>query len=560
MENSIAENDSLFIKFVNKIDHIVLPEKFTFPFYYEPHPICLLAAQELQARISIQFDDSRGFGEGDTMHGKMFGVLVVENDKKEIGYLAAFSGKINGNNLHPGFCPPVFNILVEDGFYRKGELEIMAVTQQIENIENSNEFIKIQSDLNAALTSSANEIDNYKIYLKEGKKNRDLQRENIQNLNQEEQATFEALLKKESIEQNYGLKHLTKDWKTKIENLTLAVEKYKEQIEALKVQRRKMSGQLQATIFENFVFLNYLGEKKDLNKIFEITDEVTPPSGAGECAAPKFFQYAFQNNYRPIAMAEFWWGPSPMSEIRKHGYYYPACKSKCEPILNHMLEGLELDENPLLINPAFGKELPIIFEDEAIIIVNKPAEFLSVPGRKIDDSVYTRILAIYPDTTSPLIVHRLDMSTSGLLILAKTKEAHEHLQRQFIKRTIKKRYVALLDGILENDEGLIDLPIRLDVENRPFQLVDFKHGKTARTKYEVVKRQNGKTKVYFYPITGRTHQLRVHASHPLGLNTPIVGDDLYGLRADRLYLHAQMLEFKHPTSKQIMKIEVNEDW
>ena len=259
-------------------------------------------------------------------------------------------------------------------------------------------------------------------------------------------------------------------------------------------------------------------------------------------------------------MAEFWWGESPNSAIRKHKNYYHACKSRCKPILNHMLKGIKMDANLLLVNLAEKQDLEIIYEDAALIVVNKPTEFLSVPGKDIADSVYTRIKKKFPDATGPLIVHRLDMSTSGIMVLTKTKEANTILQSQFINRTIKKRYVALLDGNVIEDKGSIKLPLRVDLEDRPKQLVDFKFGKNAETKWEIIKRENNKTSVYFYPITGRTHQLRVHAAHKDGLNAPIIGDDLYGKKENRLHLHAEFIEFSHPKTNKIISFSVAPDF
>jgi tRNA pseudouridine32 synthase/23S rRNA pseudouridine746 synthase len=214
-----------------------------------------------------------------------------------------------------------------------------------------------------------------------------------------------------------------------------------------------------------------------------------------------------------------------------------------------MLQGIPMEENPFAINPAEGKELAIVFEDDYLLLVNKPAEFLSVPGKQITDSVQTRIKTLYPNA---MIVHRLDMSTSGLLIFGKTPDIYKKLQAQFIKRNVKKRYVAQLDGVLSEDSGSINLPLRGDLHNRPNQIVCFEQGKPAQTHWEVIERKDNKTLVYFYPITGRTHQLRVHAAHSLGLNTPIVGDDLYGTKADRLHLHAERITFVHPISKEII--------
>ncbi|WP_333780804.1 RluA family pseudouridine synthase [Tenacibaculum pacificus] len=251
-------------------------------------------------------------------------------------------------------------------------------------------------------------------------------------------------------------------------------------------------------------------------------------------------------------MAEFWWGKSPNKEIRKHQQFYPACQGKCKPILTHMLSGIEMDTNPLLKNPAIGKEIEIIFEDNELIVVYKPEDFLSVPGIHIKDSVYTRIKQQIKNISGPIIVHRLDMATSGLLVLAKNKESHKFLQSQFINRTIEKRYTALLDGIVTKNKGTITLPLRVDLDDRPRQLVCYEYGKPTKTNWEVIERKEGKTKIYFYPISGRTHQLRVHASHSLGLNTPIVGDDLYGKKSKRLHLHSDTLVFLHPITKKKM--------
>ena len=287
---------------------------------------------------------------------------------------------------------------------------------------------------------------------------------------------------------------------------------------------------------------------------------IKPPAGSGECSAPKLLQYAFLTNLTPICLAEFWWGISPNSAIRKHENFYPACQGRCKPILTHMLQGIQMDPNLLLKNLSEKQDLEIVYEDAVLIVVNKPAEFLSVPGKNITDSVYTRIKKKYPSATGPLIVHRLDMSTSGILVLTKTKEANATLQSQFINRTVKKRYVAVLDGHLTQNRGTIKLPLRVDLEDRPRQLVDFKYGKKTETNWELVKKENGKSRVHFYPVTGRTHQLRIHAAHKDGLNTPILGDDLYGKKENRLHLHAEYIEFLHPSTNKTMCFTIASDF
>ena len=259
-------------------------------------------------------------------------------------------------------------------------------------------------------------------------------------------------------------------------------------------------------------------------------------------------------------MAEFWWGDSPKSEIRQHGNFYPACNGKCKPILAHMLEGVSMDENPLLTNPGEETSIDIIFQDEVMLVINKPPELLSVSGKNIEDSVYFRMKQRYPQATGPLTVHRLDMSTSGLMLIALNKEVHKILQKQFINRSIKKRYVALLEGQVKQDKGIIDLPLRLDIDDRPRQLVCYEYGKPAKTEWEVIQRKNNQTRVHFYPVTGRTHQLRVHSAHTNGLNAPIVGDDIYGNRANRLHLHADFIAFNHPLTRELMQFQIDAEF
>ncbi len=552
---------SYFNRFKTSIEGISLPDKFDYPFYYTPHPLAVLASKELQHYLETQKDWEHNFGliEGQAgiNIGKMFGVLVVKNEKGELGYICAVSGKLAGHNQHEKFVPPVFDILLEDGFYRKGEAIVSEINSRIEKLENDSVFLALKNEYKSALKLSDEEMRLLKA-------NNRKQREARHIIRKELEGTFSGsdleerlkMLDKQSIHESYQQKKLSKYWKEKIAELESAMAHHKTEIEALKEERKTRSAALQAEIFEQFYFLNKKNEKKSLGEIFKNTPDGRPIAGSGECAAPKLFQYAFLNNLEPVAMAEFWWGESPPSEIRVHGQYYPACRGKCEPILGHMLSGMELAENPMLKNPAEGKELRIFWEDDYIVVIHKPEEFLSVPGKNISDSVATRLRFLFPRATGPLVVHRLDMSTSGLLLAAKTEEVYKSLQRQFLKREVKKRYVALLDGELKADEGMIQLPLRVDLDDRPRQMVCYEHGKPAVTRFEVVERKDGKTRVHFYPITGRTHQLRMHAAHPQGLNMPIVGDDLYGKKGERLFLHAEYLEFTHPITREIIKLEL----
>jgi tRNA pseudouridine32 synthase/23S rRNA pseudouridine746 synthase len=487
----------------------------------------------------------------------MFGVLVCQNQVGELGYLWAFSGKLAGVNHHSYFVPTIFDMLQEDGFFRKEEEVLNAINRQIEILENSEELQSKKSQLENTKNQAVTDIQNQKDKIKKLKVERDEKRISFTNLSSAEIEQLEFELSEESKKESILLKKMTKYWNFQIEKAQNEVNLLLDEINQHKDERRQKSGALQQKLFAEYSFLNQFGERKSIGEIFNNN----PPAGAGECAAPKLLHYAFEHNLKPIAMAEFWWGQSPKSEIRKHKQFYPACKRKCEPILlSHMLKGLEMEVNPFQENPAEGKNIEIVYEDEILAVINKPAEFLSVPGKIISDSVYQRVKELYPNATGPLIVHRLDMSTSGLMLIAKDEETYVKLQSQFIKRTIKKRYAALLDGVLEENEGFIDLPLRVDLDDRPRQLVCYEHGKPAQTKWKKIEIRNNQTLVYFYPITGRTHQLRVHASHELGLNTPIVGDDLYGTKGKRLHLHAEQLIFEHPKSYKEIYIQRNAEF
>ncbi len=544
-----------FKQFSTLINKGSLPKKFTFPFYYEPHPLCKLAASEVQNYLQTQKDFEHNFGldksKKGLVIGKMFGVLIVQNRQNKIGYVTAVSGKLAGKNIHKKFVPPVYDMLTKDSYFLKEEQVLNSINSDIEKLENTPVYQKLLSNFNIKKEKATIDIQEKKEVLKAEKIKRDIKRKKGQtNLTLEAYSILEKELSNNSLEAKYYFNNVKRYWEHTLNDLKEKISVFTNQIDHLKEQRKTKSAALQQYLFEQYQFLNSNREVKNLSELFANTTDQNPPAGSGECAAPKLLQYAFLNDLTPIAMAEFWWGQSPNKEIRKHQYFYPSCQGKCKPILTHMLTGIKMDTNPMLENPAIGKELETIFEDEDLIVVYKPSDFLSVPGINIQDSVYTRIKQKTKNISGPVIVHRLDMATSGLLILAKNKRTHKQLQSQFINKTVKKRYTALLDGLIKEDKGTVNLPIRVDLDDRPRQLVCFEHGKPAITKWEVIERKEGKTKVHFYPISGRTHQLRVHASHKKGLNIPIVGDDLYGKKDKRLYLHADTLEFIHPKSKQ----------
>ena len=432
------------------------PDRFTYPFYYEPHPLCLLAAKEVQQEL----------GRMVLTEGKMFGVLVVADGDDRLGFVAAYSGLLEGRNDWPYFVPPVYDAQQPDGHFKQEERQISAMRD-------------------------------------------DSQRE----------------------------------------------------------ERRRRSQQLQLWLFDQYRFLNARGERRRLVDVWQdyhCSERIRrkyplPPGGTGDCCAPKLLQYAYEHGLKPLCMAEFWWGASPKTEVRQHGQFYPACRGKCKPVLTWMLQGLSVEPNPeeLTAPPQF--DIEVVYEDEAIIVVNKPSGLLSVPGRIGSYSVATILSQRYPGT---LLAHRLDMGTSGLMVAAKTRDAYRQLQQQFSDHTIRKTYVAQLDTSYSSPltprptKGTISLPLLCDPINRPRQVVDYERGKTAVTDYEII----GNGCVRLYPHTGRTHQLRMHCAHPDGLGCPIRGDELYGRPADRLYLHAERLELTHPATGERMTFEQPADF
>ena len=533
-------------RFTTSITDIPLPERFTYPFCYTPHPLCILAAKEVQSYLTRQTT-----WKDELRQGKMFGVLIVQTEHGETGYLAAFSGILAGKNLHPFFVPPVYDLLQPQGFFKIEEENISSINRNIRQLENDKAYAALSAELARTIQSAENILATAKAQLKEAKTARE-QRRKEKELNAQE----EAELIRESQFQKAEYKRLERSWKARITTLQTQTEDWERRISALKSERKTRSAALQQKLFEQFGMLNYRGEVKNLCEIFGQTVHKTPPAGAGECAAPKLLQQAYLHGWKPIAMAEFWWGDSPKTEIRHHGHYYPACKGKCEPILQHMLQGLQVEENPMLKRMQVpSKNLEIVYEDPWLSVINKPAGMLSVPGKEDAVSVYSLMREQYPEADGPLTVHRLDMATSGLMLIAKTKRVHQNLQAQFKNRLVRKRYVALLEGVVPKDKGTVDLPLCLNPLDRPRQMVHTEHGKPAITDYQVLERLDGKrTRIVFYPRTGRTHQLRIHAAHPLGLHCPIIGDELYGEKADRLYLHAEYLEFTHPITGETVRI------
>ena len=596
------------------------PRQFTYPFCYDVDPLAEAASLELQHYIA----------DADLMStekgcGKMFGVLVVEYEDEEgslqRGFLAAYSGLLGGRNDWPYFVPPVFDAQQPDGHFKRTEREISAINHEIAAIEHDPEYLQSVAQHEQTKKRLQAEVDAFKAEVDAAKARRDARRKSGAPLSEEEQA--------EMIRESQFMKAELRRRRKAMEqaNSTLHIP-HSTFLKSLQRKRKQMSDELQRWLFSCYRMLNAQGEERDLIDIFREYTHAMPPAGAGDCCAPKLLQYAYQHHLRPVCMAEFWWGESPASEIRHHLHYYPACRSKCLPILTHMLKGLDVAPNPLA-KKRHTAEPRVLYADEYIMVVDKPAGMLSVPGKA--ESVrsefsYSANISVeeYFANNSKLKIqnskilkaaHRLDMDTSGLLVLARTEEAYVELQRQFASRETMKRYEAVLSGVPKHivggygipavaianscshlyfygqglrqecrsllrlepfaiqfakySSGCISLPLIADINDRPRQRVDMEHGKPALTLYNIVevravdantavayttkKVDKGRTLIHLYPKTGRTHQLRVHCAHPLGLACPILGDTLYGIeRADRMYLHAAELTFRHPVTGETM--------
>lgn len=550
---------------MNKIVHhlntdIQPPHQFTFPFCYEPHPLCRLAAAEVEHHIV-----ESGVWQGETSCGKMFGVLVVRYElgvrnyelgvrSCELGFIAAYSGLLAGRNDWAYFVPPVFDAQQPDGHFKVTERSISDINREIDCIRHSDEYKRVKAEEAALRQKAADRIAAMKQHIASAKAERDRRRSDAQAGLVHISEAETAAMTRESQTLKADLRRLKQRLDMELSAAHALTFQYDERIAALRQRRRSMSDELQRWLFMQYRMLNARGEERNLIDIFSTTTHGIPPAGAGDCCAPKLLQYAYSHGLQPVCMAEFWWGESPRQEIRHHLSYYPACRSKCLPILTHMLQGLDVEPNPLTATAS--EELKIVYEDDAICVVDKPAGMLSVPGKDNVESVESIMRQRWHQYDgNPIMVHRLDRDTSGLMVVARTLEAYHSLQQQFACRTAAKRYEAVLDGVPALQQGTISLPLMPDITDRPRQRVDMEHGKPSVTTYRVVSTQNHRTLVWLFPHTGRTHQLRVHCAHPLGLATPILGDPLYGrgTAAPRMYLNAVELEITHPVTGRRMQ-------
>ncbi|NOJ93320.1 RluA family pseudouridine synthase [Corallococcus coralloides] len=534
-----------------------VPGAFPSPFdAVGPHALARRAAEALQATLREGF-----IAPGLTSSilqgpdgGKMFGVLVVRQQDGTLGTLRAFSAMLAGRWDVPGFVPPVFDREARARVEPVADATVKALLARAEAWSTSEELRRLREDDDARQSREATEREAMRLRHDARRRQRHERRADILAMSAltEAERTQEAL---HALDQeSRGDKAEKRRWDAAQEearrSLAPARAKAERRVRALDRLRRIVSRGFMKQFHDTYAITNARGETRPLRSLYGGAE---PPSGAGDCAGAKLLAHAFAHGLQPVALAEFWWGTPPASGGRIQGAFYPACRDKCGPLLPFMLEGLEVSAPRVFVPPpAPTPELSIVFEDAWLVVIDKPCGLLSVPGRDASllDSVLTRLRARYPDATGPLLAHRLDLDTSGLLVAALDSRTHASLQRQFLHRDVAKRYVALIAGPVHGDSGTITLPLRVDLDDRPRQIVDPIHGKPAVTDWEVLHRAASHTRVAFHPRTGRTHQLRVHAAHPQGLGAPIVGDPLYGHAGLRLHLHAETLSFVHPATGQ----------
>ena len=588
------------IKTIHISTGIDIPERMNNPLDYEPHPLCIAACKELQAYLAERKDWREEIDKG-----KMFGVLIVEKNDKEIGYLAAYSGQIGGRSDWKGFVPAVFDYLQPDGYFKTHEAKITELNQRIAHLINNPEIKETERILNKLHKVQEHKLNLHKMQITEAKAKRDARRQeaslhpDTKGLTSEE----EQAMIKESQFLKAELRRFKKliSQKTPLEEM---YDNYQKGLQEIKQLRKSDSDELQKWLFSQFKMLNDKGESKDLLEIFKEFNQMVPPAGSGECCEPKLLQYAFEHGLKPLQMAMFWWGESPKEEIRHHLHFYPACNGKCKPILHWMLPADVFEQASA--DAYIYNKVEILYEDQELAVIHKPEGMLSVPGKDAQQpSIYSWARKQFPEATGPLIVHRLDMATSGLMVIAKTEFAYHRLQEQFTSHQVQKRYVAIvcckdkdMAQRIKDATKMISLPLMPDYLDRPRQIVNHEQGKEAITEYEVLgseerrvkseefnsaanhevpssnlkvqssnlKVQSSNLKVQcirlaLYPKTGRTHQLRVHCAHREGLDAPILGDPLYGnVKADRLYLHAEAITFKHPLTGKEIHIERKADF
>ncbi|WP_375767552.1 RluA family pseudouridine synthase [Archangium gephyra] len=537
-----------------------VPLRLTDPFAPSPpHALARRAAEELQrllrhgglaSGLDLGALDAPG-------QGKMFGVLVVAAPDGRVGYLRGFSGMLDGRWEVDGFAPPLFDSIARDAFLPAGEAELRALGERHAELTGGEGALELRARLAEMTERHGAAIAGMRARHEANRGLRHDARQRLANgeAGDDERRAALHTLGQESRADAAERQQLEAAHQQEREVLVSALRALDTQRTGIEHQRAERSRQLWRQIAESYVIPNARGESRPLGALFA---PEPPPGGAGDCAAPKLLAQAYRHGLRPLALAEFWWGAPPLTGGRLAGVYYPACRSKCGGVLPYMLEGLPVALEPLPgAAPGPVDEPRIVYEDAWLLVVDKPRGLLSIPGRHESsrDSVLVRLRRRDPEASGLLVVHALEPETSGLLLLSKDPETHAALQRQFARREADRRFVAWLDGHVARDEGVIELPLRTDREDRRRQLVDPLHGKRAITEWRVTQRSGSRTRVSLWPRTWLTHQLRVHAAHPLGLGAPVTGDRLYGGDDTHLLLHSEALTFIHPHTGARLELE-----
>ena len=575
---------------------------FTDPFRYAPHP----AVQEAARIMTDMIDSDRSLSEAFS-EGKMLGVLVCRSsgisserpsvissersESRDLCFIAAFSGNVGGKSHIDGFVPPIFDLCDPNGHFKQREAEITSINHRIHTLSHSDRLASLQSELSETTGARDRALAEFRMEMAEHR----IRREDMRSRTSDPHEL--ARLIKESQHEKAEFRRLKASWEDRIAGVKNQMQVIQDEISGLKSERARMSDELQDWIFRQYIVHNALGESSSIADIFA-ADGLVPPGGTGECAAPKLLEYAYRNGLEPLAMGEFWYGRSPQTAVRTQGHFYPSCTSKCGPLLGYMMKGLHIGTSGFRGDGHIIPAPVIVYEDDAIIVVEKPSGMPSVPGLDGRISLEEHLsLNDDPERNSVsslvLAVHRLDMDTSGVMVFAKTEKAAAALRQQFAEHTVRKTYIARVtlatapaakaeagaeaariepsarcidlttSGIeptagdidmplprIEPTAGCIDLPLAADYDERPRQRVDFQQGKPAHTEYEAVRvNPDGTADLLLHPVTGRTHQLRVHCAHSFGLGSPILGDLLYGgSPAPRLHLHALSITFRHPVT------------
>ena len=486
-----------------------MPQALTFPYHYRPHPWVEKAALCVRTHLDHYAQNQPG---------RLVAVLVVRKNDGQIGFYAG--------------CDQFDS---EDSFFVKSFWQQLPAAH----------FPSIQTDyLSEALEQRAKAEEAYLQFRSAARERKALRRS--ARLNHTADLTQLAIESQRDSRELDRLKALLSQAIREEEKMHYRI--HSETQKALYADWRHRLEQIQLS--------NAIGQQQSLFQL--LSDSIEKEEWLKallRSSLPALINLARKNQDKLLAFGSFWWGRLPSHDVRQNGVFYSFAKERHARFLDFQLLGESLETNLLAVDHFAHWKADIIYEDDDLVAVNKPAGMLSVPGKHPVNNVYNTVLSLYPQASGPMLLHRLDMATSGVLLFAKNKTTHQQMQNAFAQGWIKKRYIALLEKCPESLQGSINLPLCLNPLDRPRQMVSRAYGKAALTEYEVLGNEGLLTRVAFFPKTGRTHQLRLHAAHRRGLNSAIVGDDLYGHPAERLYLHAESLQFTHPKTGQLITIK-----